>query len=124
MQDKFKYFTIGQASKYLGVSKDTLRRWEKRKILKAFRSPTGWRYYSKTQLDYVYSRKPDFSLNSNNFITSSHTSKNSPASADSFMVDTSKKIYKFNVIYLFIFSFVLFLTILLFYLYQTIFVLN
>ncbi|HJX45875.1 MAG TPA: MerR family transcriptional regulator [Patescibacteria group bacterium] len=56
-----EYLTIKEASKYLRVSKDTLRRWEKRKILKPFRSPTGWRYYSKRQLDYVFIQKPDIS---------------------------------------------------------------
>ena len=56
-----EYLTIKEASKYLRVSKDTLRRWEKKKILKPFRSPTGWRYYSKRQLDYVFIQKPDFS---------------------------------------------------------------
>jgi len=54
------YLTIKEAAKYLRVSKDTLRRWEKKKILKPFRSPTGWRYYSKRQLDYVFIQKPEF----------------------------------------------------------------
>ena len=52
--------TIGEASKYLRISKDTLRRWERNKIIKPYRSPTGWRYYDKKQLDYVYSKKPEF----------------------------------------------------------------
>lgn len=63
--------TIGEAADYLRVSRDTLRRWEKRKILTPYRSPTGWRYYDKKQLDYVYAKKPDF----NN--TTSPESKNS-----------------------------------------------
>ncbi|MFC1624967.1 MerR family DNA-binding transcriptional regulator [Patescibacteria group bacterium] len=63
MQENSSLLTISQASKYLGVSKDTLRRWEKKKILKPFRSPSGWRYYNKKQLDYVYTKKPDFNSN-------------------------------------------------------------
>jgi len=57
MQDEM--LTISEAAKYLKVSKDTLRRWEKRKILLPHRSPTGRRYYDKSQLIYVYSQKPN-----------------------------------------------------------------
>ncbi|MFC1710290.1 MerR family DNA-binding transcriptional regulator [Patescibacteria group bacterium] len=60
MDKKKDLMTIGEASKYLRISKDTLRRWEKNKIIKPYRSPTGWRYYDKKQLDYVYNQKPDF----------------------------------------------------------------
>lgn len=50
--------TIGQAAKYLGVSKDTLRRWEKRlEGAKAVRSPTNRRYYTQKQLDRLMEEK-------------------------------------------------------------------
>lgn len=43
--------TIGEAAKILGVSIDTLRRWDKKGTLKSFRvSSTGHRYYSKQDL--------------------------------------------------------------------------
>ncbi|MBU1931885.1 MerR family transcriptional regulator [Patescibacteria group bacterium] len=48
---------IGQAAEYLGVSRDTLRRWEKRGQIKASRSPTNRRYYTKQQLDLVMNNK-------------------------------------------------------------------
>lgn len=53
------WLTISQAAKYLRVSPDTLRRWEKRKLLRPHRSPTGWRYYDKKQLDYVFVQRPE-----------------------------------------------------------------
>lgn len=46
-----KWISIGDASKYLGISRDTLRRWEKRGVLKPLRSPTNHRYYTIKQLD-------------------------------------------------------------------------
>jgi len=47
------WMAIGEAAKYLGVSRDTLRRWEKKGKIKAIRSPTNRRYYTKKQLDEV-----------------------------------------------------------------------
>lgn len=52
-----KWLTIGQASKYLGISRDTLRRWEKAGKIKAVRSPTNRRYYTQKQLDEVMNGK-------------------------------------------------------------------
>ncbi|HUS59923.1 MAG TPA: MerR family DNA-binding transcriptional regulator [Nevskiaceae bacterium] len=43
--------SIGQAAKYIGVSRDTLRRWEKKGKIKAVRSPSNRRYYTKAILD-------------------------------------------------------------------------
>ena len=70
--DKKDLITIQLASKYLGVSKDTLRRWEKKKIIKPYRSPSGWRYYDKHQLDYVFNQKPDLDTITNSLKNSSH----------------------------------------------------
>ena len=53
-----KWMSIGKAADYLGISRDTLRRWEIRKMIKAFRSPTNRRYYTKKQLDMVMINKP------------------------------------------------------------------
>lgn len=55
MEDRAQWLSIGQAAKYLGVSRDSLRRWEKRGKLKAVRSPTNRRYYTKKQLDEIMS---------------------------------------------------------------------
>lgn len=52
-----KWLPIGEAAKYLGVSRDTLRRWERRGKIKAVRSPTNRRYYTKKQLDEVMAGK-------------------------------------------------------------------
>lgn len=46
-----QYFTIGEAATYLGVSRDTLRRWDKDGTLVPRRSPKKYRLYTKTQLD-------------------------------------------------------------------------
>ena len=59
---------ISEAASYLRISKDTLRRWEKQGLLKAYRSPTNHRYYNKQELDYVFSKKPN--------ITKEEVSKN------------------------------------------------
>jgi len=53
------WLSIGEAAKLLRVSKDTLRRWEKKGIIKPHRSPTNRRYYKKETLDYIFSKKPD-----------------------------------------------------------------
>ena len=46
-----KFFSIQEASKYLGVSTQTLRRWEKnKKIIPAHRTQGGQRRYSAAQL--------------------------------------------------------------------------
>jgi excisionase family DNA binding protein len=55
MGDEKKVIAIGEAANYLGISRDTLRRWEKRGRLKALRSPTNRRFYTKEQLDRLMS---------------------------------------------------------------------
>jgi len=49
-----EYLTVGEAAAYLGVSKDTLRRWDRAGKLEARRHPiTGYRLYSKKELARV-----------------------------------------------------------------------
>lgn len=56
MEDK-KWYTISEAAKYVGVSPDTLRRWEKaRKISAPTRTAGGARRYSKELLDQILGR--------------------------------------------------------------------
>lgn len=57
MQDKKNYLTIGEASEYLGVSIDTLRRWERKGRIEPFRSPGGHRYYEKGDLDALFGKR-------------------------------------------------------------------
>lgn len=61
MNDEYQqgWLSIGEAAKSLRVSKDTLRRWEKKGIIKSYRSPTNRRYYKKEELEYFFSKKPD-----------------------------------------------------------------
>lgn len=49
--------SIGKAAEYLGVSIDTLRRWEKRGRVAALRSPGGHRYFRKEDLDNLFGKK-------------------------------------------------------------------
>lgn len=49
--------SIGKASKYLGVSIDTLRRWESAGKIKTYRSPGGHRYFDKQELDDLFGTK-------------------------------------------------------------------
>ncbi|MCL4387368.1 helix-turn-helix domain-containing protein [Patescibacteria group bacterium] len=49
--------TIGKASEYLGVSIDTLRRWEKKGRIEPLRSPGGHRYFLKEDLDKLFGKR-------------------------------------------------------------------
>ena len=52
-----KVYKVGELSKKFGISVKTLQRWDREGILKAFRSPTGRRYYTEEQLkDLVKSK--------------------------------------------------------------------
>lgn len=55
--DKEILLSIGEASEYLGVSIDTLRRWEKKDKITALRSPGGHRYFKQKDLDNLFGRK-------------------------------------------------------------------
>lgn len=47
-----KLLSIGDTSELLGVSVDTLRQWDEKKILKSFRpSPSGNRYYRREDIE-------------------------------------------------------------------------
>lgn len=52
-----RLLTIGEAAKHVGVSRDTLRRWEKRGKIKPRRSPTNRRFYTKEELDQLIGKK-------------------------------------------------------------------
>ncbi|MFH1898854.1 MAG: helix-turn-helix domain-containing protein, partial [Patescibacteria group bacterium] len=58
-----KNLTIGEAAKQLGVSIDTLRRWDKSEKLPAKKSEGGHRYYSQTDLELF--KKDIFALATN-----------------------------------------------------------
>ncbi len=49
-----QWLSIGQAAEILGVSVDTLRRWEKAKKIKAYRSPSNRRIYHRDELSHIY----------------------------------------------------------------------
>lgn len=51
MEKRKNNLTIGEAADFLGVSIDTLRRWDSSGKLKALRSAGGHRYYSKEHLE-------------------------------------------------------------------------
>ena len=52
-----KLLSIGEASEYLGVSIDTLRRWEKKGRIEPRRSPGGHRYFDKKDLDDLFGQR-------------------------------------------------------------------
>lgn len=56
-QIKQELLSIGEASDYLGVSIDTLRRWEKKGRITARRSPGGHRYFQKEDLNDLFDVK-------------------------------------------------------------------
>jgi excisionase family DNA binding protein len=67
MSKNAQWSSIGEAAKYLGVSRDTLRRWEKSGKIKTLRSPTNRRYYTRALLDEVMSGKKPKSSGSKNY---------------------------------------------------------
>lgn len=60
-----QWMSIGEAAKYLGISRDTLRRWEEKGKIKAIRSPTNRRYYTKSILDAAMNVKEVSQLKTN-----------------------------------------------------------
>lgn len=55
-----EYLTVAQAAQIVGVSKDTLRRWDKAGKLKARRHPvTGYRLYLRTELEAFLAQVAD-----------------------------------------------------------------
>jgi len=47
-----EYLTVGEAAEFVGVSKDTLRRWDRAGKLKAHRHPiTDYRLYLRADLE-------------------------------------------------------------------------
>lgn len=48
---------IGDAAKYLHISIDTLRRWEKKGLAKAHRSKGGHRMFKKSDLDQLFGKR-------------------------------------------------------------------
>ncbi|MBU0569912.1 helix-turn-helix domain-containing protein [Patescibacteria group bacterium] len=55
--EKMDYLSIGEASEYLGISIDTLRRWEKKERITAYRSPGGHRYFQKEDLKGLFNAR-------------------------------------------------------------------
>jgi len=51
-------FSTGKAAAYLGVTVRTVQRWDKAGLLKAERTPTGRRIYTKAALDAYLKRLP------------------------------------------------------------------
>lgn len=50
-------YKIGDFAKLIGVSVATLQRWDREGRLKAYRSPTGRRYYLREQADSFIGRE-------------------------------------------------------------------
>jgi len=48
-----KILSITEAAEYVGVFSLTLRNWEKRGLIKAFRTPGGHRRFKKSELDRI-----------------------------------------------------------------------
>jgi len=79
-----KQLSIGQAAKHLGISRDTLRRWEKKGKITPLRSPSNRRYYSEEQLDDLL-KKPK-------------TEKNALVSASNTSVSNSLKLVAYSLL--------------------------
>ena len=56
------YMSVKDAAEFLGVSKDTIRRWDKKGKLKAYRHPMNhYRLYKKADLQAILDKiqRPD-----------------------------------------------------------------
>ncbi len=56
MELSTSHISISDASEKLGVSLDTIRRWEKKGLIKAERSSSGHRYFDKKELDRLLAK--------------------------------------------------------------------
>jgi excisionase family DNA binding protein len=54
-----KILSITEAAEYLGVFSLTLRNWEKKGLIKAFRTLGGHRRFKKNELDKVINRNKE-----------------------------------------------------------------
>jgi len=53
-----RIFSIGEFAKLIGKSVSTLQKWDRKGILKAYRSPTGRRFYTLEQYnEYIEQAK-------------------------------------------------------------------
>jgi len=92
-EEKRTLLSIGEASEYLGVSIDTLRRWAKKGKIETHRSPGNHRYFYKKNLDDLFgtkyerteetkSRTKDFSETKENRQESSDQQINKPTTLE------------------------------------------
>ena len=59
-----KYYSIGEFSKLIGKTSQTLRNWDKDNVLKPHHTTeSGYRYYSQEQLNHFLGLMPDRQLN-------------------------------------------------------------
>jgi len=78
-ENKFQpLLSVGQASEYLGISVDTLRRWEKKEKVEAYRSPGNHRYFKKQDLDKLFGRKYERAAETKPRITKEKTLSKQP----------------------------------------------
>lgn len=65
--------SIGKAAEHINVSIDTLRRWEKKGVITAYRSPGGHRYFLREDLEKLFDQK---------YTRTSPTKKGLPSTAE------------------------------------------
>jgi len=56
-QNPQQLLSIGNAAEQLGISIDTIRRWEKKGRITAYRSPGGHRYFKKDELANLFGKR-------------------------------------------------------------------
>jgi len=53
-----KLFSVGKTAKMLGVSIETIRRWEKKGLIKGIRTPTNYRRFPESEIDRLRRKLP------------------------------------------------------------------
>ena len=79
--NKSKYL-IGDVANLMGISRDTLRHYEKRGLLTARKAANGYRYYTEADISrfisILYQRKMDIGLDDIATLWDEHGSVDSP----------------------------------------------
>ena len=45
-----KIYSLKEFSEKIGISRSTLRRWDKKNVFKAYRTPSNYRFYTEEQV--------------------------------------------------------------------------
>lgn len=71
-----KTYKLGEAAKYIGRHPKTLEKYDKKGILKAYRTKTNRRYYTQSQLDNYLNQQPKYEKGQRKIVAYARVSSN------------------------------------------------